>query len=221
MSKAKKEFNPSEKIVAIQSEICGLKKDTNNPFFKSKYINLGSIVNAIKPVLHKNDCYSTHKVGLDDSYRPSLTSEICYKDGTVLLSCTSPLPVKDVNDPQKLGSAITYMRRYNLTALLEIEEDDDDGNTANQPATKQNQFQKVANAANGEMEATQRKAAEDNFKRIKQSLEDCGSVEELESIIEKDKTAINAMKKYNSDLFAKLRMCKEDMIKILDPEGED
>lgn len=132
MTSKAKEFNPSEKIIAIQQEICGLKKDTNNPFFKSKYINLGSIVNALKPVLHKNDCYSTHKVNINEDHRPSLKTEICYKDGTVLLDCTSPLPVKDSSDPQKLGSAITYMRRYNLTALLEIEEDDDDGQKATQ-----------------------------------------------------------------------------------------
>jgi len=231
MSKEKKmnakevPFNPSEKIIAIQSEICGLKKNTNNPFFKSKYINLGSIVNAIKPVLHKNDCYSTHKVNINGEGNPFLVTEIAYKDGTVLLSCASPLPVKDGNDPQKLGSAITYMRRYNLTALLEIEEDDDDGNSANQPSTKQNQFQKLGNATNGDMEATQRKANEDRFAKLKESLEGCGSLDEMVALWQDSMKVVGQLKKYankdNNDLYSKLIDCKQYMKNALDPDGQE
>lgn len=212
------DFNPAQKIISIQSAISGLKRDTDNPFFKSKYISLGNIVNAIKPVLHENDCYSTHKLDLDEGYKPSLTSEICYKDGTILLSCKSPLPVKDSNDPQKLGSAITYMRRYNLTALLEIEEDDDDGNDASRG---QINLQKLAKVAGEDVEATQRKAAEDNFNRIKNDIENCGSVDEMASVWQNNVKVINALKKYNNDLFRILYEAKEDMKIALDPENEE
>jgi hypothetical protein len=132
--KIEETFNPIEKIINIQKSICGLKKDAKNPFHKSTYMNLSTIVNALKPILYENECYSSHELGLSESEKPFLTTKIIYKDGTVLLQCKSPLPVKDAGDPQKLGSAITYMRRYNLTALLEIEEDDDDGQKATKPA---------------------------------------------------------------------------------------
>lgn len=221
MTKAKKEeLNPSEKIIAIQSEICGLKKDTKNPFFNSKYMNLGSIVNTLKPILHKHGCYSTHKVTLAENDKPYLITEIAYKDGTVLLSCSSPLPVKDPSDPQKLGSAITYMRRYNLTALLEIEEDDDDGNQASQ-YKPQNQFQKLAQATDGDMQQTQRKATEQDFAKLKEQLEACGSIDEMVAVWQDNQKTVNSLKKYAKDLYSMLIDCKELMKKALDPESEE
>jgi hypothetical protein len=195
MSKANEtKFKPSEKIIAIQSEICGLKKDSNNPFFKSKYISVGHIVNALKPVLHENDCYSTHRMCISPEGKPLLESEICYKDGTVLLGSVSPLPVKDSSDPQKLGSAITYMRRYNLTAMLEIEEDDDDGNNANQPTpqTRQNQFQKLGNAASGDQQQV-------TYAKLLEMLNQCQSEEEVTDFYEKNKWSFNGLKKQDKD----------------------
>ncbi len=199
MSKAKEtKFNPSEKIIAIQQGICGLKKDTANPFFKSKYMNLGSIVNALKPVLHENDCYSTHKIGIDENQRPSLTTEISYKDGTVLLSCQSPLPVKDVNDPQKLGSAITYMRRYNLTALLEIEEDDDDGQKATQQAKPKGEFDDWGKKPEG------KKWCDNEFEKIKTEIESCSMEEELKTVGKENSVGIARLKRYAKDLHAEI-----------------
>lgn len=212
MSKTKTKevpFNPSEKIIAIQSSICGLKKDAKNPYHKSNYMSLSQVVNNLKPILYKHDCYSSHELGLSDNEKPFLATKIVYKDGSVLLQCKSPLPVKDSGDPQKLGSAITYMRRYNLTALLELEEDDDDGNGATQPATKQNQFQKLNNAASGEMEATLKAANEKMFDTIKTEIKDCEMMDSLALVWQENASSIAKLRKYMPELFAELQVLKD------------
>ena len=53
------------------------------------------------------------------------------KDNEVLIESCIQLP--DLKDPQKLGSCITYFRRYTLKSLLAIAEGDDDGNLASKP----------------------------------------------------------------------------------------
>ena len=50
---------------------------------------------------------------------------------------TSSLVLPPLDDPQKLGSCITYYRRYTLQSLLGLQAEDDDGNKASQPITKQ------------------------------------------------------------------------------------
>jgi hypothetical protein len=219
MTKIEKEFNPSEKIIAIQSAICGLKKDANNPFHKSKYMNLSTIVNTLKPVLYDNECYSSHQLGIGANDKPYLETKICYKDGSIILACKSPLPVKDSNDPQKLGSAITYMRRYNLTALLEIEEDDDDGNEASNKRTPS--LSNVTKGAEEDVRQVQLKAAEKFFQKTKEEIEGCGSLGEIESILEREKKGINRLKKYYTSLYEKILDAHEGMKSILDPENNE
>lgn len=213
MSKAKGKveevFNPSEKIIAIQSAICGLKKDTNNPFFKSKYMNLGSIVNALKPVLFENECYSSHKVDFNANDKPCLKTGIYYKDGTTLLECTSPLPVKDSNDPQKLGSAITYMRRYNLTALLEIEEDDDDGQKATQQAKPKGEFDDWGKTPEG------KKWCDEAFETIKTEIKSCEEEETLKIVWKENQVDIARLKKYSSALYAQLDFLKNQQKELI------
>lgn len=215
-----KELTPFESIIKIQSEIKDLKKDTNNPFFKSKYMNLSSIVNTIKPILHNNNCFTTHEV-IEEDGRMKLWSKICYKDGVVLLQCKSPLLTKDPNDPQKLGSAITYMRRYNLTAMLEIEEDDDDGNNASQDTKKRSDKENFQQISDKDMKETLKKYNEKDFIRIKEAIEDCGSVAEIDALIQNEKQTINKLRKYENNLFEKLRDCSMHMKSLLDPEQQE
>jgi hypothetical protein len=107
----------------------GLEKDGNNPFFKSKYVTLDNILVAIKKPLKE--------AGLVFVQTPSNLSgqpALC----TVLIDIESGEKYEDVTpvilakqDPQAQGSAITYMRRYALTAMLGLNtETDDDANSA-------------------------------------------------------------------------------------------
>lgn len=110
-------------------------RDADNPFFKSKYADLSSVVEAIRDALSGNGLsYMQH-------LHPSEKHEVCVE--TVLLhasgqwvSCgTLTVPVSK-HDAQGFGSALTYARRYSLSAAVGVVADDDDGNAAAAAAPK-------------------------------------------------------------------------------------
>ncbi len=141
-------MNKSESIKELaialnhfQDEMESVKRDATNPFFKSKYAPLESIITSIKPLLAKH--------GLSFSQLPSgeneLSTIIMHVSGEWIESTVKMSP-KD-NTPQGQGSAITYMRRYALGAAFGIAtEEDDDGNIASTPKkeVKQEAKQEVA-----------------------------------------------------------------------------
>lgn len=125
MKKSESITNLAKALVTFQVKVESIKKDATNPFFKSKYASLSNILDAIKEPLIES--------GLSVIQMPSgqheLTTLLMHESGEWIESAYTMTPVK--NDPQGLGSVITYQRRYALasTLLLNIDEDDD-GNTA-------------------------------------------------------------------------------------------
>jgi len=122
----------------FQSECPGIKKDSTNPFFKSKYADLAGIWETIQPILAKCDL-----VVIQPIRGREIITTLIHSSGETVESNT-PIVCKSENNPQDFGSAITYARRYALSSLLGIvTEDDDDGNKANlqkqvtKPASKQ------------------------------------------------------------------------------------
>ena len=130
MSEQKQELSFYDDLIKVQGALESVGKSSLNPHFKNKYANLTDILAAVKPALNNNNFFLTQKVLIKDGSEV-LRTEITHKSGQVLDS-EAPLNVADRNNPQKYGSAITYMRRYSLTALLGIEEEDDDGQKATQ-----------------------------------------------------------------------------------------
>lgn len=123
-------------ILAVQSAAPTVSKGTDNPFFKTKYADLADIWEAIKESMAANNLIVTHLMEPRDG-REYLTTRIYHTSGQYLESVCPIEPVK--KDPQGYGSAVTYMRRYSLSALLGIVTDiDDDGNAAGQGDDKQN-----------------------------------------------------------------------------------
>jgi hypothetical protein len=110
-----------------------IKKDAKNPFFKSTYASLSNILDAIKIPLAESDLsFSQHPMGEN-----GLSTILMHKSGEWIGSHFTMKPVK--NDPQGIGSCLTYMRRYALAAILGLNiDDDDDGNSAsgNNPEKK-------------------------------------------------------------------------------------
>ncbi len=111
-------------LAAFQDEVGAVSKDGINPFFKSKYATLENVIATVKPLLKKH--------GLAFAQFPDgdgLTTVIMHESGQYL-GATANLELKG-HTPQDQGSAITYMRRYALSAALGLAtEDDDDGNAA-------------------------------------------------------------------------------------------
>lgn len=110
-----------EKLFNLQQEIGTISKDAKNPFYKSKYFDVNSLINQLQPLLKSHRLLLLQPIEEDLVY-----SEIICIDGGG--SVVSSLKLPDLNDPQKLGSAITYFRRYTLASLLGLQAVDDDGN---------------------------------------------------------------------------------------------
>jgi len=117
-----------EKLFNAKSEIGKISKDSTNPFFKSKYFDVNSLLEHVEPILNKH-----RLLLLQPIIAGSVKTEILDIDSDDIVECEIALPA--ITDPQKLGSCITYYRRYSLQSLLGLQAEDDDGNRAAKPAT--------------------------------------------------------------------------------------
>lgn len=124
-----KENNINQKLFNLQQEIGTISKDASNPFYKSKYFDINSLINQLNPLLKKHKLLLLQPIEEDCVY-----SKLICIDGTG--GVISALKLPEINDPQKLGSAITYYRRYTLASLLGLQAVDDDANVASGVATQ-------------------------------------------------------------------------------------
>ena len=118
----------SDALVKAQSNIGGAVKDANNPFFKSRYADLGEVIKACKGALNEAGISVTQLVTMTPTGSPALETVLMCEGEW--LSATMPLVCAKQNDPQALGSAITYCRRYALQSALLIPAVDDDAEAA-------------------------------------------------------------------------------------------
>lgn len=119
-------------LVKVQGQLEGAKKDTANPFHKSKYADLSSCWDACREALQNNNVAVLQLPSTTDlkAGEIGLQTILVYGNSGEQLTSWFHLPLKDPTNPQALGSAITYMRRYALCAALGICPEDDDGNSA-------------------------------------------------------------------------------------------
>ena len=116
-------------LISFQRDVKNPANTADNPFFKSKYAPLNDILNDVRPLLAKNGL-SIIQSPSGDGESISVTTILYHESGEWIKS--DPLVLKaDKATAQGAGSAITYARRYALSAMLGISsEDDDDGNIA-------------------------------------------------------------------------------------------
>ena len=114
---------------SAQKQLGSAKKDADNPFFKSKYADLGSVVRAIKDPFADNGLSYT-QFPICDGESAGVITVLMHKSGEWMRSSYSIPLVK--RDAQAVGSCITYARRYALQAIAGIPADDDDGNQASE-----------------------------------------------------------------------------------------
>lgn len=118
-----KQLSLHEKLYNLQQEIGAISKDANNPFYKSKYFDINSLIKQLQPLFKKHKLLLTQPIVEDCVY----TKITCIAGGGAEVSA---LRLPQIADPQKLGSCITYYRRYTLASLLGLQAEDDDGNAA-------------------------------------------------------------------------------------------
>ena len=120
-------------LAKFQSEIKPVKKDGNNPHFKSKYATLDSILESIREPLANSGLVVCQYV---EGHSELITKVIHAESGECIESKIALMV--DANKMQAFGSAITYARRYALSPMLGIStEEDDDGNKANEAPKKE------------------------------------------------------------------------------------
>jgi len=126
--------NIATALAAAQINMGKALKQANNPHFRSKYADLGSVMDACLPALNERGIAVIQPTGEDEHGRFIETLLIHGESGETL-SCRVPLIIGK-NDMQGYGSAVTYARRYGLMAMAGIAPEDDDGNAAAKAAPK-------------------------------------------------------------------------------------
>ena len=129
-------------LAAAQINMGKALKQANNPHFRSKYADLGSVMDACLPALNERGIAVIQPTGENELGRFVETILIHGESGEQL-SCRVPLIVGK-NDMQGYGSAVTYARRYGLMAMAGIAAEDDDGNAAAKAAPKQEAPKKIS-----------------------------------------------------------------------------
>lgn len=131
--------NLAAALAKFQGQVSNVKKDGVNPFFKSKYATLENVIATVRGSLQENGlAFSQFPTGENE-----LATILMHSSGE-FIRATAKMNPKD-NTPQGQGSAITYLRRYALSAILGIAtEEDDDGNAASEPPKQRMAPYKVA-----------------------------------------------------------------------------
>lgn len=168
MASAKIEFEGSklaQALVKFQADLPDIGLDSENPHFKSKFASLPKITKIVLPKLAENGLSFTAGGVVQDG-QFGLSATLLHESGE---ERSGFFPII-ATDPQKIGSAITYARRYMLASLTGIVADvDDDGNGASLP-TKAEQTASTAQARVAK--ATTAPAAKGTLTNLVQSTKD-------------------------------------------------
>ena len=111
-------------LLECQKKIETVTKGAENPFFKSKYADINSLIEACKTILNNNGIIVLQPVNGD-----RVETNLIHTSGEWISSSTK-IVSKTENNPQDQGSAITYARRYGLQSMLFMMAEDDDGEKA-------------------------------------------------------------------------------------------
>jgi hypothetical protein len=122
-------------LVAAQGELKNPTKNKQNPHLRNWYADLGAVLESVLPTFTRHGL-AVVQLPCELDGEPALTTILLHKSGEWLETVTKIRPVKA--DPQGVGSAQSYARRYALMALTGcVGDDDDDGEQASRPAKPQ------------------------------------------------------------------------------------
>jgi hypothetical protein len=159
-------------LAAAQAEMGKALKQANNPHFRSKYADLGAVMDACLPALNRNGIALIQPT-IDDDGGRYVKTVLLHASGETL-ECRVPLIVQK-NDMQGYGSAVTYARRYGLMCMAGIAPEDDDGNAAAKAAPSDD----VTERPRQQARQPDMKGAADHAQA---ALANADSVEQLEAI---------------------------------------
>ncbi len=117
----------SKKIFDLQQEVKPITKDEKNPFFNSQYFDINKLIEVLKPLLAKQGLMIYQPVVFTGEKNILKTIITDTESGE---NIESSIALPDNLEPQKMGSAITYLRRYSLQSMLFLQAEDDDGSVS-------------------------------------------------------------------------------------------
>lgn len=120
----------SAALALAQASVTGAAKDALNPHFNRKYADLASVWDACRDALSKNGL-AVVQLAESDGDRATVVTILTHSSGEWIKGSVTLRPSKA--DPQGIGSALTYGRRYGLAAMVGVAPEDDDGNAAGGP----------------------------------------------------------------------------------------
>ena len=116
-----------KKLLAFQKLGITIKKGEKNPHFKNTYANLNEVLGKVTKPLNDLGVVIIQAPTKDGLLTTLVDTET---EGEELSQIQGFLPFVDTANPQKIGSNLTYYRRYALVTMLGLEDADDDGNVA-------------------------------------------------------------------------------------------
>jgi hypothetical protein len=138
-----KKHNIKTALLAFQKLAVTAKKDGKNPHFRSNYSTLESVIEAVKQG-NQFGLFFTQEMTYDyisnpdgDNIKPVpvVSTKVMHEHDDTVIESKLPIMLAQANmeNPQKIGSAITYYKRYTLQSVYGLPSEDDDGNVASQP----------------------------------------------------------------------------------------
>ena len=134
MNKSEELTKLAPALLKAQQSIEAAHKSATNPFYRSNYADLESVIGAVKGPLNDNGIVFVQAVQRDE-LGTFIETMLLHTTGEFIMSET-PVKSKDDSDAQKMGSGITYAKRYALQAICGLPTEDDDGNGAAKPPKK-------------------------------------------------------------------------------------
>ena len=131
-------------LINMQVSLKPVVRDKLNPFLKSKYADLSSVWDVCRDLLQENKLAVIQVSGIDAN-GAYLETVLAHESGE-WISGRYPLKPVKADDPQALGSAVTYARRYSLAAILGIVTEDDDAEMAMGRSSAANSKQEAVQA---------------------------------------------------------------------------
>ena len=136
MNKSESIASLSKALVIASSEFKPVLMNSTNPFYKSKYADLGAVIETAKPIL-KNHGLAVSQLVEGENGQVGVTTLLIHESGEWLSSFVT-IPVTGQNVAQEAGKAVTYLRRYALAAILGLYADEDtDGEGSHKEQPKQ------------------------------------------------------------------------------------
>lgn len=116
-------------LAAAQVEIQNPTKNSTNPHFKNKYADLAEVLRTVLPTFSKHGLSIVQSTGFDATTNTvQVSTVIAHAAGGFISSEARCIPGRA--DAQGIGAATTYLRRYSLSAMTGVAQEDDDGNAA-------------------------------------------------------------------------------------------